>query len=197
MVDPASMRVNAPSRLYAAASAALLALAIIFRHTLTSTMALHMLVHIPMILLAGALAGHACLAGRQCGNVRRLAGRFAKYNGYGIPGLLFVTFMLGYWMIPRSLDHVLVSAAADSGKFLGLLIAGLLLFDSLRRADKVVRLFFVGNFSWMTAIAGLLYQENPARLCNFYLLGDQEVAGMGLVVIAVAVPTLWLWAEYK
>jgi hypothetical protein len=44
---------------------------------------------------------------------------------------------------------------------------------------------------------GLLYQDNPERLCNFYLLGDQEVAGRGLVIVAVLVPLAWLVAERR
>src|SRR5690606_42002702 len=71
------------------------------------------------------------------------------------------------------------------------------LCDSLRRANSVIILFFLGNFSWMTAIAGLLYQDNPQRLCNFYLLGDQEIAGRGLVAVAVLVPVAWLLAERR
>ena len=45
----------------------------------------------------------------------------------------------------------------------------------------------------MTAIVGLLYQDNPARLCNFYLLDDQLRAGQGLVLLSVLLPALWLW----
>lgn len=176
---------------YAIVCLILVSIAIVFRQDMTATMTLHMLVHIPLILLAGA-----CAAAIPQGKPGRAAEQLAKYNGYGVPGLLFVTFTLAYWMIPKSLDHVLLSAPADWGKFLGLFIAGMVLHDSLRRADKVIKLFFIGNFSWMTAIAGMLYQDNPARLCNFYLLGDQELAGRGLVIVAVAVPLAWLWAEY-
>lgn len=197
MIEAAWRRPSITPRLCAGLSAALLALAIVFGRPLSSTMAVHMLGQIPMILLAGVLGWHACLLRLAVRGDRPLYVRLAKYNSYGIPGLLFVTFMLAYWMIPRSLDHALVSAAANSGKFAGLFFAGMLLLDSLRRADKVVKLFFIGNFSWMTAIAGLLYQENPNRLCNFYLLGDQEMAGMGLVILAVMAPVVWLWAEYK
>src|SRR5690606_28347154 len=51
------------ARLRWAASLALLAASFIFRDALTRTMTLHMLAHIPMILLAGVLAGWAAGTG--------------------------------------------------------------------------------------------------------------------------------------
>ncbi|NYT62753.1 hypothetical protein H0A66_10555 [Alcaligenaceae bacterium] len=186
--------------LYGAVSICLLLLALVFKAWMTRSMSLHMLVHIPLILMAGAFAAMAWLAGRRRSmSLRRsiLVVQYRKYNAHGLAGLLFVTLMMAYWMIPKSLDQVLVSGLADSLKFLGLFVAGMVLFDSLGRADKVIKLFFLGNFSWMTAIVGLLYQDNPTRLCNFYLLNDQEIAGKGLVVLAVVLPAVWLLMEHK
>ena len=49
----------------------------------------------------------------------------------------------------------------------------------------------------MMAIVGLLYYDNPVRLCNFYLQSDQEIAGIGLVIMACVLPLLWLLSESK
>lgn len=193
----ACLRTVSTRRLCAVASTALLVIAVFFRQSMTATMVLHMLVHIPVILVAGVLAGQAGLLDVKPGAPGCKVHWLAKYNGHGIPGLLAVAFMMAYWMIPRSLDNVLVSDIASIAKFAGLFIAGLLLLDSLRRADSVIKLFFLGNFVWMTAIVGLVYQENPARLCNSYLMGDQEATGFGLVIVAAVLPMLWLWAEYR
>ncbi|MBF6616687.1 MAG: hypothetical protein ITG07_08185 [Candidimonas sp.] len=183
---------------FAAISALTLVLALVFKPMLTQTMALHMLVHIPLILFSGIFAGAAASAlgrDRNPAWLDSLLDRYARYNEFGVPGLLAASFAGAFWMIPKALDDVLVSVPADIMKFVGLFIAGLVLFDSLRRSSSVIKLFFVGNFSWMSAIVGLLYQENPERLCNFYLLGDQELAGRGLVAIAILLPVLWLWTE--
>jgi len=183
---------------FAAISALTLVLALVFKSMLTQSMALHMLVHIPLILFSGIFAGAAASAlgrDRNPAWLDSLLDRYARYNEFGVPGLLAASFAGAFWMIPKALDDVLVSVPADIMKFLGLFIAGLVLFDSLRRSSSVIKLFFVGNFSWMSAIVGLLYQENPERLCNFYLLGDQELAGRGLVAIAILLPVLWLWTE--
>ena len=183
-------------RHWLACSVAALLAAILFQSILTRSMGLHMLLHIPLILLAGILAmGSWLAAGRH--RAGRLSRLYAKYNEYGIPGLLLCTFVAAYWMIPRSLDLVLASAPANTLKYVGLFLAGMVLCDSLRRANSVITVFFLGNFSWMTAVAGLLYQDSSQRLCNFYLLSDQELAGRGLVVVAVVVPLAWLVAERR
>lgn len=182
----------------------LLLLCIVFRRELTATMALHMLVHLPAILLAGVFVGSAACA-RQAGRSRQAQrqsrGRdacrgCATYNEQGIAGLLLVTLVLAFWMIPKALDDVLVSEWVHALKFASLFAAGMVLFASMRQAQNVVKLFFVGNFSWMTAIAGILYQEHATRLCNFYLLGDQAFAGIGLVAYAVVLPVGGLAAHY-
>lgn len=100
-------------------------------------------------------------------------------------------------MIPKALDDVLVSHPMQALKFLVLFIAGMVLIESWRRAHLVIKLFFLGNFCWMAAIAGVMYQEEPVRLCNFYLQNDQEIAGIGLVVMAIILPLLWLLSEIR
>lgn len=178
-------------------SLAMLALALIAKQPLTDTMARHMLVHIPLIMLAGWFMGpaSALVVLGQEHQERRPARRGYGYNAHGIPGLLLVLLVTAWWMLPRSLDDVLISPAFDALKFFSSFLAGVVLRDSLRRANRVVILFFVGNFCWMTAIVGLLYQENITRLCNFYLLGDQELAGRGLVILAIVLPLFWLFLE--
>ena len=49
----------------------------------------------------------------------------------------------------------------------------------------------------MMAVVGMMYQQDTSRLCNFYLLNDQQYAGIGLVVLSIALPVLWLLAEIK
>jgi hypothetical protein len=88
-----------------------------------------------------------------------------------------------------------VAPLAECGKFVSLFGGGLILRDCLSRANRMIQLFFVGNVAWMTAIVGLLYQDNSTRLCNFYLLDDQTLAGQGLVLLSVALPVLWLWQQ--
>ena len=189
-----------PSCLYGLGSALLWVLAVSFKDAFTRSMYMHMLVHIPLIVASGALACQAwSLSGyrlRGCFS-SRISALYQTGNQYGLAGLAAVSFVGVYWMIPKALDSVLLSVWVDLSKFVLLFFAGALLIDSVERANAVIKLFFIGNFCWMMAIAGILYQDDSVRLCNFYLLDDQSIAGKGLVVLAVILPILWLALEAK
>lgn len=133
--------------------------------------------------------------GGHGGDDAREETRHVGYDEYGIAGLLWASFVGAYWMLPRALDQVLVSSWAHYGKFGVLFVTGLVLSAALRRANSVIKLFFLGSFCWMSAIVGLLYQEYPQRLCNFYLMSDQEWAGRGMVALALILPLFWLYTE--
>jgi hypothetical protein len=63
-------------------------------------------------------------------------------------------------------DLVLVDARIDAFKFAALLLCGAALRLSWQAAGTVVQTFFLGNTLPMMAIAGTLYEEAPARVCN-------------------------------
>ncbi|NMM79111.1 hypothetical protein B2J89_20960, partial [Acidovorax sp. SRB_24] len=49
-----------------------------------------------------------------------------------------------------------------------------------------------GNVLPMTAVVGQLYIDSPTRVCNAYLLSDQERLGHWLVAVAVLLAVAWL-----
>ncbi|NMM79126.1 hypothetical protein B2J89_21035, partial [Acidovorax sp. SRB_24] len=49
-----------------------------------------------------------------------------------------------------------------------------------------------GNVLPMTAVVGQLYIDSPTRVCNAYLLGDQERLGHWLVGVAALLAVAWL-----
>jgi hypothetical protein len=55
----------------------------------------------------------------------------------------------------------------------------------------VVQGFFLGNVLPMMAVVGYLFGSSPVRVCNAYLLDDQEGLGQKLVWIAVATGLAW------
>jgi hypothetical protein len=181
-----------------AGSVLLLLGAALYRQALEASMAWHMLLQMPAIFVAGVLVAQAATSGAQAranSFGATLLRRLRQADLHGLPGLLALSFLLSYWMIPKTLEHTLVSPLAEYGKFVSLFGGGLILRDCLSRANRMIQLFFVGNVAWMTAIVGLLYQDNSTRLCNFYLLDDQTLAGQGLVLLSVALPVLWLWQQ--
>src|SRR3546814_17359920 len=88
-------------------------------------------------------------------------------------------------MIPRALDEAVLTPEVTLAKFSSLLAAGAALQQSWRPAGTIVQLFFLGNWAAMSATVGLLSQQVQTRLCNLYLIGDQQINGEGLVMLAV------------
>ena len=153
------------------------------RNFLEASMSSHMLLQFPLLLLAGcALAGSL---------PDRWVGRLNRWNGHGISGLLAVALVLAIAMIPRLLDMALVDIQIEVAKWLALVVGGAALRLSWRPAGVLVQGFFLGNVLPMTAVAGYLYESSPVRLCNAYLLEDQERLGQGLVWLAAAIGILW------
>ena len=162
-----------------------------------ASMAMHMLIQIPLILFAGIAFYLSLKHSRfsQYNLYKVIATKLKKFNMLGISGFLFISLVSMYWMIPKALDSVLVSEYAQLSKYLSVLISGWLIHISYKASHTVVRLFFIGIVCWTMAIVGLLYQETDTRLCNFYLIGDQQLAGFGLVILAVVLPICWMAAE--
>ena len=154
------------------------------RYALEASMWRHMVLQFPLLMGAGALLA-AALSPRARGAV-------ARWNAHGIAGLVLVAVVLAVLMVPRVLDLALVSPAVEAAKCAALVLAGAALRLSWRPAGLVVQGFFLGNVLPMTAVVGQLYIDSPTRVCNAYLLDDQDRLGQWLVTIAAALAVLWL-----
>lgn len=151
---------------------------------LEADMARHMLVEFPLVIgLAFALASRL---------PARLDAAIARFDAYGLTGWLAASLVAAFWMIPAALDAAIASAAANAAKLASLAAAGFLLRGAMRRSPFVLEAFFVGNFAWMAATVGLVYQEAESRLCLAYIAASQQAAGRGLVVLAMIVLVAWL-----
>jgi hypothetical protein len=156
------------------------------RHALEADMARHMLLGFPLAMALGAFAFG-----------RRFEAGFARIDRFGLTGWLSASLVLAYWMIPSALDAAIASAATDAAKLASLALAGAALRSSWRRSPPMLEAFFVGNFAWMAATVGLVYQDAPAQLCLNYLSDSQQRAGSGLVVAAIACGAAWLWLRRR
>ena len=154
------------------------------RRALESGMTLHMLAQYPAVLAAGALLVGAV--------PRRWQQSIQRCNELGIAGLLFAAVTMAVLMVPRVLDLALVDARVETMKLLALALSGAALRLSWQRAGTVVQAFFLGNVLPMWAVAGTLYQDWPARLCNAYLLDDQQTLGAALPWVAAGTLVRWL-----
>ncbi|ODS90387.1 hypothetical protein [Comamonas sp. SCN 65-56] len=120
-----------------------------------------------------------------------------QVNALGLSGFTLALAISTVWMLPLALDAAVLEPAVGLAKVVSVVLSGWLVRLSLRAASVVVQSFFVINWAWMTATAGVLYQEAPQRLCSTYLLGDQTWTGIGLVALTVVVIAIWMTLAFR
>jgi hypothetical protein len=159
------------------------------RRALESDMAVHMAVQIPLLIAIGVLLASAG---------RRLEPRWlAAADWLGIPGIVAVIFATSFWMLPRALDQAISDPRVDFIKFLSLpLLAGMPLGLSWRRMPPLGRAFIWANFIPKLGAIGGLYLAAPTRICAFYRLDQQELAGQALIAVAIALGIAWFIAAF-
>ena len=153
------------------------------RQLLEASMTRHMLVQFPLLALLGYWLAEAL--------PRRWVLRLTTWNGDGISGLFATALVLALLMIPRVLDLALVDGRIELVKWGALLLCGAAVKLSWQPAGLLVQGFFLGNVLPMTVVVGYLFESSPVRLCNAYLLDDQEKLGQRLIWIAAVVGLVW------
>jgi hypothetical protein len=164
------------------------------RHGLEATMSAQMLVQMPLLVAAGWLLSSAMPA-------RVLAG-VDRWNHGGIAGLVLVTVVSTFWMLPRSLDAATSHPLMAATKYLSVpLLVGLPLAVSWPRMGFVVRGVFLAEFVATFFRLGWLYLISPIRLCNNYALSDQQRLGGYMLAVGAGV-LAWLagkllWGRFE
>ncbi|QKM62445.1 hypothetical protein DCO16_04830 [Polynucleobacter antarcticus] len=156
------------------------------RAYIEQSMAIHMLVQMPLLLLSGYFVYPS---------IQARSSKFKSLGHYDFWGLTsFFTFflILTFWSLPISIDLAIIKVEVDFLKVLSLFLAGVLLRSSLSRAPFVLPLFFftylLAMFIWM----GIYLQSTSQRVCNAYSLESQVRTGYGLIIISTLLFTGWL-----
>lgn len=140
----------------------------------------HMLVQIPLLVVAGWFIGLNHLNAVQ------------RWNANGIPGLLISFFASIFWMLPRWLDAALSETLWEIAKFATVpMLIGVVLSISWPRLSDLARGYVWANLISMLAFMGWLYIAAPVRICNNYLVDQQVVFGYSAMAIAVAIALYW------
>ncbi|MBQ4823520.1 hypothetical protein J4729_02980 [Leisingera sp. HS039] len=135
----------------------------------------HVLVQMPLLVLAGVLLGWD-LHGR-----RDWAG----------PLLLTALTAFLFWMLPRNVDWAL-TPAGEAAKYLSLpLLLGVPLRLSWPWLGPVLRGFLKANALSMLGVLGFLYTHAPVRISNSYLVSAQQDLGVAFLYLAAALACLW------
>jgi len=177
-----------PARAMAPAACAWIVLAApASRAWLESSMALHMLVQLPLLAAIGWCIGRSWMHSRPGGAAARALAGVQSFNAGGATGLIAASFVMVLWMLPRFLDLARLDAAVDAIKFASVPLAGLAVALSWPRLPVIARAVV-----HLEVIATLLrfgwgYLAADERLCLAYLSGDQQFTGSLL---------LWFGALY-
>ena len=155
------------------------------RPLIEQSMVWHMLVQMPLLVLAGVCAAAAWPVA--------LGRWWAGVNRYGLTGLMLAQCTTAYWMIPALVDRAVVLPGADAAKIISLWLAGLALRQGCVQAPLAVQLFFIGYSLPMMASLGVYLASTDLRLCNAYSLQSQLRAGWGLVALALVLGAAWCW----
>jgi len=152
------------------------------RTWLESSLINHMLVQIPLLALAGWIIGKGLFSSL-----------FYDWNERGIPGLLIAVFAMFFWMIPRWLDAALSEPLWEVVKFITIpLLIGVPLGISWPRLSSFSRAVVWTNAISMLVVIGWLYVAAPVRVCNNYLVNQQEAFGYTAMLVALAIAIYWI-----
>lgn len=146
----------------------------------------HILLQLPLLALAGVLIAKAV--------VERRDWRPSPWLEGGLPLILLALFATAFWMLPRSIDAALVDPRMELAKFVTIpLLIGAPLAIGWPKAHPLLRGFLKAEAVSMLAVLAFLYTHAPVRICNAYLVDDQERLGFGFLMAAILLALLWAW----
>lgn len=145
-----------------------------------SVMAIHMHMQMMLFVVTGMLMTPFFQ--------KRFPRFFEKWNSNGVPGILLFLVILGYWLLPRTMDEALSIPAVEIFKFISLpFLAGVPLRDSWGKLSGLGKNIIYVLLSLVFAVMAWLYIESPVQLCNNYLIIEQKTLGWGFVFLAVSI----------
>lgn len=151
------------------------------RHILERDPVTHMLVLLPALALAGWLMANALCA-------QRFQLRQTDANALTLLGVFAILF----WMLPRYIDASLTDPLIGIAKFVSIpLCIGAVLAVSWRATHPLLRGFLKANALSMLGVLAFLYTHAPVRICNSYLVADQQRLGYGFLFAALALGVTW------
>ncbi|MER2170714.1 hypothetical protein SAMN04487786_3787 [Paenisporosarcina quisquiliarum] len=145
-----------------------------------SVMAIHMHMQMTLFVVVGVLMAPL---------YQKIFPRFfEKWNSNGVPGILLFMVILGYWLLPRTMDEALSIPAVELFKFISLpFLAGVPLRDSWGKLSNVGKNTLYVLLSVIFGVMAWLYIASPVQLCNNYLIIEQKTLGWGFVFFAVSI----------
>lgn len=146
-------------------------LAFPYNEWLSLTMPRHQVIQLPAAILIGLFYGISL------GNIK------ISSLAIGISILIFASFSITFWMIPRSVDLTVVYPNINRLMILHLFLVGLginLVFKAILTEAKIA---FLGMMTAMTFVSGLTLNAIQVLLCGSFDLDQQHETGTYLLII--------------
>ena len=139
---------------------------------------IHVLLQMPLLALAGAA----------------LPLRSQAISAHWAGPLFVLTLTTALiWMLPRSVDAALTGWPGHIAKFLTIpLLLGLPLRLSWPRMGLILRGFIKAQSVSMLLLLAFVYTHAPLRICNSYLVDDQQRLGIGFAFVAIGLALIWI-----
>ena len=154
---------------------------VLFRHSLEADPVTHVLVQLPVL----AISGYLFVAGPG-GQYPRITEPLANAIS------LVAVFAILFWMLPRYIDAALVNPVAELAKFVSIpVFIGGSLGVSWAKSNPFLRGFLKANALSMLGVLAFLYIHAPVRICNSYLVADQERLGFTFLISAFGLAVAW------
>ena len=151
---------------------------------LESSMLLHVLVQLPLLVFIGWAVGEWLPP-----HWRR---RLNDFNRLGLTGVFLITGTGLFWMLPSALDASLNHTVFAVIKVLSVtLFIGVCWSLTHQVIHPIVKGVFLLEVWAMLGRLGYLYKVSPDRLCNNYLLNEQQLLGTALIYLAIITAAVW------
>ena len=157
------------------AAGVLFLLALTLRWAVDESPIQHVLIQMPLLVLAGVALAWNLKVGRH----------------RALPLFILAFSVFLFWMQPRSVDWAL-TGTGEVAKFVTLpLLLGVPLRLSWPLLGPLLRGFLQANALSMLGVLGFLYIHAPIRICNSYLVSDQQNLGVGFLITPAGLTCLW------
>lgn len=151
---------------------------------LEEQMVLHLLLQLPALVFLGWLAADML--------PKSWHKSVNQYNQHGLTGVVLITTTGLYWMLPSALDAALDSNGYALAKVISMLLIGSAWSLTQRCIHPLVKGVFLLELWAMLGRFGYLFKVSPDRLCNNYLIGEQQLVGNILLIISLAIGAIWV-----
>ena len=153
----------------------------VFREVLERDPVTHVLILLPALAAGGWLLARALLGS---------SGRLRQADASAVT--LLGVFAISFWMLPRYIDASLTDPMVATAKFVSIpLLVGGAFAVSWQECHPLLRGFLKANALSMLGILAFLYTHAPVRICNSYLVSDQERLGLGFLAAALILAVAW------